>query len=185
MQRWPQAWRAVGWLLAWLGLLSWLGAMFCFFFIGIGRPPRVVGFALAGGLGVLGFAALAGIGVIGVRLRRVAGGPQRMPDPQRTAAVRRGLKWGLLGYLPLGGGLAWIIFATSIWTGQKGVLLGAGGLMVGVAGSFALNLPFMRALGPTRGRLGVSAERLTHISIAVAVTMAATLIGLGVALPQR
>jgi hypothetical protein len=101
---------------------------------------------------------------------------QKVPlDPLKAAAIRRALPWMAVGYVPLLAGLGWAFVATSRWPGTRGSLLAASGLLICLAASSAMSLPFLRAVVPNR-RLGtISIERYTWVTVLVAIAIAAAL----------
>ena len=105
-------------------------------------------------------------------------------DPQRKLAIRRALKWVWISYAPLIAGLAWLVFATNRWAGSRGALLGASGLIIGLAGSAFAFLPFLLVIAPNRRIMGMSLVTYTRGSIAVAAAAAVILIVVALALPQ-
>ncbi|HLQ15099.1 MAG TPA: hypothetical protein VK256_04495 [Candidatus Eisenbacteria bacterium] len=77
-----------------------------------------------------------------------------------------------------------MLFATRHWAGSRGVFLGVSGLMIGVAASSALLLPFLRATAGTRRLMGMSVEKYTYFSTSLAIGIAAVLGVAAVAAPQ-
>jgi hypothetical protein len=65
-----------------------------------------------------------------------------------------------------------MFFATSHWAGSRGMLLGLSGLMIGLAASSALTMPFLRAV--STNRQGIA--RYMYISISVALAIAVVLL---------
>ena len=90
-----------------------------------------------------------------------------------------------ISYVPLLAGGAWAFFATGHWPRPKGSLLGASGLLIGIAASSALFLPVLLALIPSRRLLGMSIGRYTYVGILVTVVLAAALAVWALAGPLR
>ncbi|HEV2027132.1 MAG TPA: hypothetical protein VGS16_01210 [Candidatus Dormibacteraeota bacterium] len=110
-----------------------------------------------------------------------------VPGPdnsERKQAVRRSLKWVAISYVPLLAGFGWIFFAANHWAGSRGGLLGASGLMIGVAASAALFLPFLRVVSPNRRVVGMSVGTYTLVSIVIAIAVAAGFAVAALAQPQ-
>jgi hypothetical protein len=185
MTRWPQPWRVIGRLLLVLTVASWLAAIFTFLFVGVGPPRREIGFIAAGGFGLLAvllFALFIGIAIYLGRTRQV---PRVPLDPEQKLAIRRSFKWVWISYAPLIAGLAWMLFAINQWPGFRGVLLGASGLIIGLAGSSAAFLPFLLAISPARRIMGMSLVTYTRGSIIVGVALAVITAVAAFALPLR
>jgi hypothetical protein len=58
------------------------------------------------------------------------------------------------------------------------------GLMIGVAASSALFLPFLRSTAGTRRLMGMSVEKYTYVSTSLAIGIAAVLGVAAVVVPQ-
>jgi len=127
MKRWPQPWRFLAYALSWVGIGLWAAAGWSFFFLGLGRPPRLFGLLLAGLSGVTGMFAFVAVALIARRLRRAGGAGQPTLDAAQQASVRRSFKWTAVGCGWLVAGLAWALFATNEWAGSRGEFLAASG----------------------------------------------------------
>ncbi len=92
--------------------------------------------------------------------------------------------WTAISYVPLLAGIGWVLFATRHWFGSRGVFLGISGLMIGVAASSVLFLPFLRATAGTRRLLGMSVDKYTYLSTSIAIGIAAVLAVAASLVPQ-
>jgi len=183
MKRWPQPWRFLAYALSWVGIGLWAAAGWSFFFLGLGRPPRLFGLLLAGLSGVTGMFAFVAVALIARRLRRAGGAGQPTLDAAQQASVRRSFKWTAVGCGWLVAGLAWALFATNEWAGSRGVFLAASGVLVAVAVSSAASVPYIRAVRPARRPFGMPYVQFTFVSIIVAIACAVALAILAIAMP--
>jgi hypothetical protein len=92
--------------------------------------------------------------------------------------------WTAIGYVPLLVGIGWVLFATRHWFGSRGVFLGISGLMIAMAASSVLFLPFLRATAGTRRLMGMSVDKYTYLSTSVAIGIAAVLAVAAALIPQ-
>jgi hypothetical protein len=72
-------------------------------------------------------------------------------------------------------GIAWAYFATRQWAGTRGAFLAMSGVLIGVAASSALFLPFDRLLLANRPATRISLARYTYVSIWIAIAIAVVL----------
>src|ERR1700731_4091466 len=107
MKGWPQPWRFLAYALSWVGIGLWAAAGWSFFFLGLGRPPRLFGLLLAGLLGVTGMFAFVAVALIARRLRRAGRRGAAHIGCRSAASVRRSFKWTAVGCGWLLAGLAW------------------------------------------------------------------------------
>lgn len=89
--------------------------------------------------------------------------------------MRQSLLRVRFSFLPLLAGISWAFFAARQWAGTRGVFLGVSGVMIGVAASSALTLPFIRLVSGYRPAGSRSLTRSTYVSIAIAIAVALVL----------
>jgi fluoride ion exporter CrcB/FEX len=106
-------------------------------------------------------------------------------DPQRQAAIRQALLRLPISYAPLLGGLVWALFASRNWAGPRGDFLAVSGVMIGLAASSALSLPFLRVVTEGRKVMRMSLTRYTYVSISIAIGIAVVLVGAAVLVPPE
>jgi hypothetical protein len=112
------------------------------------------------------------------------GGERAREDPERSAAIRRSLRWLWFSYIPAIAGIAWLLFAVRQWAGQRGVYVGISGVMFGVVASAAIAFPFIRVAASGRRIAGMSIGTYTLVATVLGLAIAVTLAVLAFALPQ-
>jgi len=111
-------------------------------------------------------------------------GKRARDDPERSAAMRRSLRWLWFSYIPVIAGIAWLMFAVRQWAGHRGVFLGISGVMLGVVASAAIFFPFLRVAASGRRIAGMSIGTYTLVATVLGVGIAVVLAVLAFALPQ-
>jgi hypothetical protein len=152
-------------------LACWLAAAAVFFFLGIGPPRNAGGFLAAAALFVVGLAMIVAVTFVNYRVRTRLQ-PASPVDPGRATTARRAAIWATLAWLPMAGGLAWLVYASLSWPLPRGALIGIAGLVVGLAASSALIMPALRLLGPERRMMGMSVTTFTVVNVVILLLFA-------------
>jgi len=105
-------------------------------------------------------------------------------DPDRSAAIRRSLRWLWFSYIPVIAGIGWLVFAVKQWAGQRGVFLGISGVMLGVVASAAIFYPFLRVAASGRRIAGMSVGTHTLVAAVLGAAIAVVLAVLAFAVAQ-
>ena len=111
-------------------------------------------------------------------------GGRAREDPERSAAIRRSLRWVWFSYVPIIAGIAWLMVAVRQWPGHRGVFLGVSGVMFGVVASAAIIFPFIRVAASGRRIAGMSTGTYTLVTTVLGAAIAVVLAVLAFALPQ-